>query len=87
MDVEMQQPQILYAFFNLGTGEILLILLVVLLLFGAKRLPELARGLGKGINEFRDAVDGSKKQIMDEIEPASDEESENGKNNDTESEE
>ena len=77
----------LYAFFNLGTGEILLILLVVLLLFGAKRLPELARGLGKGINEFWDAVDGSKKQIMDEIEPASDEESENGKNTVTESEE
>ena len=83
----MQQPHAVYAFFNLGTGEILLILLVVLLLFGAKRLPELARGLGKGINEFRDAVDDSKKQIMDEIEPASDEESENGKNNDTESEE
>ena len=46
----MQQPHAMYAFFNLGTGEILLILLVVLLLFGAKRLPELARGLGKGIN-------------------------------------
>ena len=56
----MQQPHAVYAFFNLGTGEILLILLVVLLLFGAKRLPELARGLGKGINEFRDAVDDSK---------------------------
>ena len=60
----MQQPKVVYAFFNLGTGEILLILLVVLLLFGAKRLPELARGLGKGINEFRDAVDDSKKNII-----------------------
>ncbi|MDC0911078.1 twin-arginine translocase TatA/TatE family subunit, partial [Candidatus Marinimicrobia bacterium] len=48
--------------------EILLVLVVVLVLFGAKRLPELARGLGLGINEFRDAVDSSKKEIMDVIE-------------------
>ena len=39
----------------LGGWEIVLILAVVLLLFGAKRLPELARGLGKGINEFKKA--------------------------------
>ena len=51
--------------FNLGTGELILIFLVILLLFGAKRLPELARGLGKGINEFKDAVETSKKEIMD----------------------
>ncbi len=56
------------AFFNLGPWEILLILVVVLILFGAKRLPELARGLGQGINEFRDAVDSSKKEILDGIE-------------------
>ena len=56
------------AFFNLGPWEILLVLVVVLVLFGAKRLPELARGLGLGINEFRDAVDSSKKEIMDVIE-------------------
>ena len=56
------------AFFNLGPWEILLILVVVLILFGAKRLPELARGLGQGINEFRDAVDSSKKEIFDGIE-------------------
>ena len=55
------------AFFNLGPWEILLVLIVVLVLFGAKRLPELARGLGLGINEFRDAVDSSKKEIMDVI--------------------
>ena len=53
------------AFFNLGPWEILLVLIVILVLFGAKRLPELARGLGLGINEFRDAVDSSKKEIMD----------------------
>ena len=51
--------------FNLGTGELLVIFLVILLLFGAKKLPELARGLGKGINEFKDAVETSKKEIMD----------------------
>ena len=56
------------AFFNLGPWEILLILVVVLILFGAKRLPELARGLGQGINEFRGAVDSSKKEIIDGIE-------------------
>ena len=52
----MRQTDVIYAFFNLGTGEVIILLLVILLLFGAKRLPELARGLGKGINEFKDAV-------------------------------
>ena len=82
----MLQPHAVYAFFNLGTGEILLILLVVLLLFGAKRLPELARGLGKGINEFRDAVDDSKKQIMDETKRDNMEDSKPNENESTESE-
>jgi len=59
--------QLQLAFFNLGPWEILLVLIVVLVLFGAKRLPELARGLGLGINEFRDAVDSSNKEIMDVI--------------------
>ncbi|MBL7013357.1 MAG: twin-arginine translocase TatA/TatE family subunit [Candidatus Marinimicrobia bacterium] len=59
----MNQNEVSYAVFNLGTGEIILILLIVLLLFGAKRLPELAKGLGKGINEFKGAVDGAKKEI------------------------
>ena len=64
----MEFENITLAFFNLGPWEILLILVVVLILFGAKRLPELARGLGQGINEFRDAVDSSKKEIIDGIE-------------------
>jgi sec-independent protein translocase protein TatA len=51
--------------FNLGSGEILLIFLGILLLFGAKKLPELARGLGKGINEFKGAVETGKKEILD----------------------
>ena len=61
----MMNSQLQFAFFNLGPWEILLVLIVILVLFGAKRLPELARGLGWGINEFRDAVDSSKKEIMD----------------------
>jgi sec-independent protein translocase protein TatA len=49
---------------NFGATEIILILLVVLLFFGAKKLPELAQGLGKGIREFRKAT----REIQDDIE-------------------
>jgi len=76
----MVENNINLAFFNLGPWEILLILIVVLILFGAKRLPELARGLGLGINEFRDAVDSSKKEIIDGLET----ESESSKEKDSE---
>ena len=50
---------------GLGTSEIMLILCVVLLFFGAKKLPELARGLGNGIREFKDAT-GDVKKTLDE---------------------
>ena len=46
-----------------GGPEIFLIVLVMLLLFGAKKIPELARGLGKGIREFRDASREIKREI------------------------
>jgi len=42
--------------FNLGNGEIVLIVIAMLLLFGAKKIPELARGIGKGVREFKDAT-------------------------------
>jgi len=42
--------------FGLGLGELLLGLLVLLLLFGAKRIPEIARGMGLGIRQFKDSV-------------------------------
>lgn len=48
---------------SLGGTEIFLILFVVLLFFGAKKLPELARGLGKGIKEFKDATKDVKENI------------------------
>ncbi len=41
---------------NVGTSELLLILLAVLIFFGAKKIPELAQGLGKGIREFKKAA-------------------------------
>ena len=41
--------------FGIGAGELLVILLIVLVLFGAKRLPELAKGLGSALREFRNA--------------------------------
>ena len=50
-------------FLNLGTQEVILIVFAVLLLFGGQKLPELARGLGKGIREFKDATDGVKREI------------------------
>ena len=59
------QNNIHYAMFNLGTGELIFIFLIILLLFGAKRLPDLAKGLGKGIKEFKSAVETGKKEIMD----------------------
>ena len=43
---------------GLGTTEIILIVVVLLLFFGGKRIPELAKGLGKGIREFKDASSG-----------------------------
>ncbi|HYD22806.1 MAG TPA: twin-arginine translocase TatA/TatE family subunit [Flavipsychrobacter sp.] len=44
-------------------GEWLWVILVVILLFGGKKIPELARGIGKGIREFNDAKDGIKNEI------------------------
>jgi sec-independent protein translocase protein TatA len=43
---------------KLGTTEIILILAIVLLLFGGKKIPELMRGLGRGVKEFKDASKG-----------------------------
>ncbi len=48
-----------------GGWEMVVIALVILLLFGAKKLPELARGLGQGIKEFKGAVDGAKDELKD----------------------
>ena len=52
--------------FGMGHWEILIILVVILLVFGAKRIPEMAQGLGKGIREFR----GAMREVQDEIDTA-----------------
>ena len=52
---------------SLGWNEILLILMVVLLLFGGRKIPELMRGLGKGIREFNDAKNNVRKEIEEGI--------------------
>jgi sec-independent protein translocase protein TatA len=46
--------------FGLGTSELLIILVIVMLVFGASRLPALGRGLGEGMRSFRDALKGTK---------------------------
>ena len=65
--------------FGLGWQEMLVILLVVLLLFGAKRLPEIAKGLGKGIREFKGAVKDTQKEIQTSIDE--DDKTKNSNNN------
>jgi len=54
-------------FFEFGPGEIMLIMLVTLILFGGDKLPELARGLGKGIRDFKAASEGVKREITNQI--------------------
>lgn len=57
------------AVFGLGGGELVLVIVAILILFGAKRIPEFAKGLGKGINEFKKAS----REVTDEIERAGEE--------------
>lgn len=57
--------------FNLGTGEIIVIVLVILLLFGGKKIPELMKGVGKGVKSFKQGLN----EVEDEIKKASDEDS------------
>ena len=55
---------------NIGTGEIILLLLLALLLFGAKRLPEIGRSLGSGMKEFKDSITGHSTPDPPELPPA-----------------
>ncbi len=59
---------VLFGIFNLGGMEIILILALILIMFGAKKLPELAKGLGQGIKEFKKAT----KEVTDEVSHAMD---------------
>ena len=51
----------------LGTQEIIIILVIILLLFGGRKIPELMRGLGRGVREFNDAKNNVKKEIEDNV--------------------
>lgn len=57
----------IFLFLNIGGQEMIFIFIIALFLFGGKKLPELARGLGKGIREFKDASENIKRDINDQI--------------------
>lgn len=65
---------VLLLFGTLGWPEILVIALIVLLLFGGKKIPELMRGIGKGIRSFKEGMNDVKEEINKPVEPT-----ENGK--------
>lgn len=54
-------------FGNLGTGEIIIIAFLVLLLFGGKKIPELMKGIGKGVKSFKDGVKGVEEELKNEV--------------------
>ena len=56
----------LLLFGSLGWGEILIIAFVILLLFGGRKIPELMKGIGKGVKSFKDGVKGVENDIKDE---------------------
>jgi sec-independent protein translocase protein TatA len=55
-------------FLNLGTGEIILIVAIILLLFGGRKIPELMRGLGKGVKSFKQGMNEVEDELKKPIE-------------------
>jgi sec-independent protein translocase protein TatA len=66
----MSSPSHILALFDVGGGEMLMIFVIALLLFGGQRMPELARGLGKSIREFKKVTSGVEEQIKQAIDEA-----------------
>ena len=60
---------VLLLFGGLGTGEILLVALVVLLLFGGKKIPEVMSSLGKGVKSFKDGMEGLEEELKNPKKP------------------
>lgn len=58
----------IYGIMGLGTGEIIAIVIVILLLFGGRKIPELMKGIGKGIRSFKQGMN----EVQDEIEKSDD---------------
>lgn len=72
----MLQLSMLPAFLgNLRGMQLVIIILVILLLFGGKKIPELMRGLGKGIHSFKQGLADAKEEIEKPVEPKSDDKS------------
>lgn len=63
---------ILLLFGNLGTTELIIILVIILLLFGGKKLPELMKGMGKGVRSFKEGMDEVKEEIEKPLHDAAD---------------
>lgn len=57
----------LLLFGSFGAGEVIVIALIVLLLFGGKKIPELMKGIGKGVKSFKDGVKGIEDEINDDV--------------------
>jgi len=53
---------------NIGMGELLIILAIVLIVFGAKRLPEIARSFGKSVSEFKKGINDAKDEVANAVE-------------------
>lgn len=53
----------LFLLFSLGSGEVLIIVLVILLLFGGRKIPELMKGLGKGVRSFKEGMEDIQNEI------------------------
>lgn len=53
-------------FLNLGTGELIIIAIIVLLLFGGKKIPELMKGLGKGVKSFKDGMNEVQNELKND---------------------
>lgn len=79
MSVLNFQPQLLMGMPN--SGELVITLLIIVVLFGGKKIPELAKGLGKGIREFNEAKDGIKSEIESGIKEKEKVQSSNTTNN------
>ena len=62
-DYRKMTQNVLLMFFNLGTGEIIAIVLIILLLFGGRKIPELMRGLGKGVKSFKQGMNEVEEEI------------------------
>ena len=59
----------MFLFLNLGAPEIIIIALVILLIFGGKKIPELMQGIGKGVRSFKDGIKDVEDEINKDVQP------------------